>query len=294
MAPFVQDSSLPPSPEPLDAVFSVSNAKTLLATSLDPLESVENLSDLLIRASRTSGGLVFYSEEDGHLGPAALSYHELLAEASDKARLISHRMGPPSPEQVLLLHFDTQRDNILWFWAATLAGYLPTVSLPLVNDTAQRRRHRVHAPGLHGQPILLATHKLAPEVLGLEQLRLAHIETLRGTEVDDDTETVRRQVTRHQPKRAGDVAALMLTSGSTGNVKAVPLRHGQILQALLGKSAHHGTTRRDVFLNWVGLDHVASLTEIHLHASMPGTPSSLWRFPCRCHSARSLALTVFV
>ncbi|KAL3426979.1 nonribosomal peptide synthetase [Phlyctema vagabunda] len=67
-------------------------------------------------------------------------------------------------------------------------------------------------------------------------------------------------------KRPDETAVLMLTSGSTGNAKAVPLRHGQILQAIKGKSMYHGTTKSDVFMNWVGLDHVANLSEIHLQA----------------------------
>lgn len=58
----------------------------------------------------------------------------------------------------------------------------------------------------------------------------------------------------------------MMTSGSSRNAKSVCIRHGQILEAVDGKSKHHDTSKPDVFLNWVGLDHVANLTEIHLHA----------------------------
>lgn len=67
-------------------------------------------------------------------------------------------------------------------------------------------------------------------------------------------------------KTKQDLAVLMLTSGTTGNPKAVCLHHGQILYSLRGKSMHHGTNGKDVFLNWTGLDHVANLIEIHLHA----------------------------
>jgi len=63
-----------------------------------------------------------------------------------------------------------------------------------------------------------------------------------------------------------DLAALMLTSGSTSNPKAVCLTHGQILAAVRAKSVQHGTSHNDVFLNWIGLDHVANLTDNHLHA----------------------------
>jgi acyl-coenzyme A synthetase/AMP-(fatty) acid ligase len=58
----------------------------------------------------------------------------------------------------------------------------------------------------------------------------------------------------------------MLTSGSTGNAKVVGLTNNQLLHAVVGKSQHHQTTEDDVFLNWTGPDHVANLTEIHLHA----------------------------
>lgn len=67
-------------------------------------------------------------------------------------------------------------------------------------------------------------------------------------------------------KTEKDLAVLMLSSGSTGNPKAVCLQHGQILSSIRGKSLHHGTAQDDIFLNWTGLDHVANLTEIHLHA----------------------------
>lgn len=67
-------------------------------------------------------------------------------------------------------------------------------------------------------------------------------------------------------KTEEDIAVLVLTSGSTGYPKAVCLRHGQIRASLKGKLKHHETTRDDIFLNWTGLDHVANLTEIHLHA----------------------------
>lgn len=71
-------------------------------------------------------------------------------------------------------------------------------------------------------------------------------------------------------KSRDDPAIFMLTSGSSGNAKAVCLRHGQLLTALQGKSMHHGTTPDDNFLNWIGMDHVANLSEVHLHAMSLG------------------------
>ncbi|KAF2963097.1 hypothetical protein GQX73_g10464 [Xylaria multiplex] len=61
-------------------------------------------------------------------------------------------------------------------------------------------------------------------------------------------------------------AFLMLTSGSTGNAKAVCLSHYQVLSAVRGKASVRTVPEGRPFLNWIGLDHVASLVEIHLLA----------------------------
>jgi acyl-CoA synthetase (AMP-forming)/AMP-acid ligase II len=240
----------------------VFSTKEVLKAHLEPLDSVQNLSQLLTRASTTTGGLVFHSVENEELKSARVSYSELLEDAGEKARMIG-RIEGLSPASILLLHFDTQRETIQWFWAATLAGYLPAISTPFVNDTAQRKKHLLHLHTLLKQPVVLTRKRLIPEFLRVDELTLHDVESLQPAPAEDALAKF-----AGPEKTAQDVAILMLTSGSTGSAKAVPLRHRQIVKAVQGKSAHHGTVPGDVFLNWVGLDHVASVTEIHLHASM--------------------------
>ncbi|KXN81002.1 Polyketide synthase PksJ [Leucoagaricus sp. SymC.cos] len=62
----------------------------------------------------------------------------------------------------------------------------------------------------------------------------------------------------------------MLTSGSTGNSKAVVLPHTILLSAVKGKALKHETKDTDIFLNWINFDHVANVTEAHLHAVWSG------------------------
>jgi thioesterase domain-containing protein/acyl carrier protein len=57
---------------------------------------------------------------------------------------------------------------------------------------------------------------------------------------------------------------LFLTSGSTGNSKAVALTHGNILASLKGKTAARRLSSADVVFNWVSLDHVVALIEGHI------------------------------
>ena len=66
--------------------------------------------------------------------------------------------------------------------------------------------------------------------------------------------------------KSDDIVCLMLTSGSTGNSKAVGLRHSNLLSSIEGKIKHHGTTSASRFLNWIAFDHVACVTEVHLQA----------------------------
>jgi thioesterase domain-containing protein/acyl carrier protein len=62
----------------------------------------------------------------------------------------------------------------------------------------------------------------------------------------------------------------MLTSGSTGNPKAVVLTHENILSSLKARMDVEGATAADMMLNWVSFDHVAALLMVHLLAVYVG------------------------
>ncbi|RYP66278.1 hypothetical protein DL770_008837 [Monosporascus sp. CRB-9-2] len=224
------------------------------AFSSTPLESVENLSQLLARASTSDSGLIYYAAGQQSLNGVSVTYRQLLEDATQKARLLQG-LGNITPSSIVLLHFNSQYETIQWFWAATLAGVVPAISTPFVNDHSQRKKHLLHLQSLLNGPVVLTTKQLVPEFLEVDGLDIHAVESLSSEGPVAPVE-----------KKENDTAVLMLTSGSTGSAKAVPLRHGQMLRAVRGKSEHHGTKPGDKFLNWIGMDHVASLTEVHLHA----------------------------
>ena len=221
-----------------------------------PHDAVATLSQLLVKAASSYSGMTFYSLNNSE--GIQISYSLLLDSAKEKAKLL-HGMGEISPSMIFLLHFNSHLENIEWFWAATLAGSLLAISTPFANDLTQRRKHLVHLQNLLNKPVVLTTTELLPEFLGNHELKVRTVESLRS-------ERGTTQIGHPIENSGDDVAVLMLTSGSTGNAKAVPLQHSQILTSVRSKCAHHGTSKSSTFLNWIGLDHVADLTEIHLHA----------------------------
>ncbi|KAL8719196.1 MAG: hypothetical protein Q9225_003775 [Loekoesia sp. 1 TL-2023] len=235
-------------------------------------EGPTNIVQLLEKAASTDAGISIYPPGTAPTKCNRTTYNEFLQKAHSNAQSI-HKIPGISKDCVILLHFDKHADNFDWFWAVTLAGYTPAVSTPLVNEPDQRKKHLLHLFDLLGDPIILTTEALTSEFLNLEQLRLRPIERLRKTNGFFDAEaykTVNGSI--HEPSNmsetppAEQTAVLMLTSGSTGNAKAVCLRHDQIIRSIEGKCQHLGLTTNDTFLNWIGMDHVANLIEMHFHA----------------------------
>lgn len=220
------------------------------------------LQQILRNAAASHAGIITYRPNCSSPHGIRTTYCELLQRASAKAQLLNSIEGLSSGS-VVLLHFDEHSDNIEWFWAVTLAGYVPAISTPFVNDIDQRKRHIIHLNELFSNPTILTRGKLISEFVGLDELNIHSTEDLV---LREDKARPKKNLSKVNK----DVTALMLTSGSTGNAKAVCLSYSQIRAAVQAKSKHNGTTRDDVFLNWIGLDHVVNLVESHIHAMYIG------------------------
>ena len=201
----------------------------------------KGLRQVLENAAAFNAGITTYPPNCSPPHGIRTTYRELLQRVKAKARLVDSIHGLSSGS-VVLLHFDEHSDNIEWFWAVTLAGYLPTISTPFVNDIDQRKKHLIHLNDLFSKPTIVTRAKLVSEFMGLDQLKIQSTEDLVLSKP-------KAEPNKHGGKANNHLAALMLTSGSTGNAKAVCLSHDQSLAAVRAKSKHNGTTRDDVFLN---------------------------------------------
>jgi acyl-CoA synthetase (AMP-forming)/AMP-acid ligase II/thioesterase domain-containing protein len=206
-----------------------------------------SIADLLLRAAQQHphAGIHFVAAEIDTL----LTYPALLREArSMSAGLRAHGCIPGSRVALLL---ERARDVIPAFWGCVLGGYLPCPLTPARNDASQRARQVRHVARLLDGPLLVTTRASKDE---FPDLHAVDLDTLRTeTPVDGSHEA-----------RPGDPAILMLTSGSTGNSKAVVLTHGNLLASMSGKAQRQQVSADDITLNWISFDHVAALLEVHL------------------------------
>lgn len=237
-----------------------------MATQSKTPPTFGSLAELLEQAAHTSSKCFFHSQDSvaSKTPMVTLSYADLLALARDRAtRLLSllkeQEHKAESPSTVVLLHFDSIEDNVIWFWASILAGISPAISTPLPASPDQREKHLTHLSTLFSQPIVLARESSLPLLQGIPGFQVVTIETL-GKQPADKIEL----------PVAADPNIYVLTSGSSGNAKAVELRSRQIHASLHAKHETLGSRTSDVFLNWIGFDHVANLTESHLFAMYLG------------------------
>lgn len=194
-----------------------------------------------------------------------IKYSELRAQARTNALLLGSIHGFRKG-RVILLHFKDHLDNIIWFWSALYAECVPVMSTPFTNNLEQRGKHIRHLHTLLRDPLCLTRSNLLGDFSGQDILNPATIESLGCPRVASNN-THRESSTN---PAVSNTAMLMLTSGSSGNVKAVCLSHEQVLAAIKGKASVVKLHEGHPFLNWVGLDHVAGLIEIHLQAMYLG------------------------
>ncbi|OQE47486.1 hypothetical protein PENCOP_c001G06022 [Penicillium coprophilum] len=232
-----------------------------------------NIRSLLDQVAALSAGIIAYPEGD-RTHPVTISYAELRNQALQRASWLKNR-AEFRPRGVILVHFQRHLDNITWFWATILAGSVPALSPPLVSTSEGRKAHFKHLHNMLQDPLLLSRRDLLAGSFGEnEVLRTVAVEEfedagLKETALDNPTCS---RVNGNGEAHVGDsdLAVLMLTSGSSGNCKAVCLTHQQMFASIRGKLAVMPVSDGSSVLNWIGLDHVASLMETHLLAMYAG------------------------
>lgn len=232
-----------------------SHASAARAFADEAVEQPESVADLLRSAAQihpSSGIRLAIADDDDAV---FLPYPALLQEALCILGGLRSRGHLPGTKIVLLL---TEAGDFLpaW-WACLLGGYIPCPLTAIRNDQSRWSRHLAHVDRLLDRPLLVTKGSLA------ESLPLKHIADLDALRAGSRANQLHRA-------RADDPAILMLTSGSTGDSKAVTLTHRNLLASMAAKARRQAVTSADVALNWISFDHVAALLEVHLIALYAG------------------------
>jgi acyl-CoA synthetase (AMP-forming)/AMP-acid ligase II len=204
--------------------------------------SAETLIDLLEAvAITTEAGVTLYppsSSQSLSVGAQQkalrLSHGELLSSAEEKAYLLLQNFPVLTERKVVLIHLDHHVDSIPWFWAVVYAGLLPALLPPLSSNPRQREQNLQHLTALLDNPLILTTENLLKRFPELQQPGTYTIESLQShTNGANDAATTNGEfIARFLPPRGDEPCVLMLTSGSTGNSKAVSLTVPQILASV--------------------------------------------------------------
>lgn len=233
----------------------MSNAPRLREAPENPApdEDVRNITRLLLRAAESHPGSgVRYCHGMAGESTRLQTYPELVDAA--RRLLTGLRAEGLRPGDKVALLVERPEEFLTALWACLLGGLVPCPLVPLRGDPERWAAQLAHVDQLLDKPLLIADEVLAAELPQVPGLTAVPLERLRG-------HAPAAELYEADP---GETALLVLTSGSTGNAKAVMLSHANLLASMAGKNGFHRLIPADITLNWVSFDHVAALLECHL------------------------------
>lgn len=221
-----------------------------------PGEPVHLTAALLRAADRPAPAGVVHLAADGSFDEQ--TYGQLLEEAS--RCLTALRADGLEIGDAVLLQVETSRQFLPVLWGCLLGGMVPvpvTVAPDYVADSAATRK-LLGATTLFPEAPIIAGSALAAEVATWAGGRAR---VLSAGDLLAAQPAASNSFHEADPEA---VALVLLTSGSTGAPKGVPLSHRNILTRSRAKSERNGLSAEDVSLSWMPLDHVGGVVAFHL------------------------------
>ena len=238
---------------------------------IDSSALTPSLATALYQAAQTTAGIryITYSNQE-----QTVTYRHLWQQASQIATALENyqknnqqiqqtsKHHHNSPSNIVILQCSTSHHLLTALWACILNNDIP-VPVP-VQATSESSTPLIKAIELLDSPIVLtdqATEKaIAPQLAALKTSTPPSL-TL------ESLQSAIQLATPHPPSlipNPNNIALILLTSGSTGNPKGVQLTHHNLITSIYGMATANRLTASDITLNWMPLEHVASLVMFHL------------------------------
>jgi acyl-CoA synthetase (AMP-forming)/AMP-acid ligase II/thioesterase domain-containing protein len=222
-------------------------------TTPELMQQPRALAQLLLRAASACPDSGIRSCSGGAESESRLQRYPELLEGALRI-LAGLRVERPQVGSKVALLLERPEEFFPAFWACLLGGFVPCPLVPVLNDTERWGAQLAHIDRLLEGPLLVTTEALRSQLPSVPGLAVASLESLYRNEPAEQIHEADRE----------DLALLMLTSGSTGNPKAVMLTHSNLLTSMAAKAETLKVSDADTTLNWVSFDHIASLLEGHL------------------------------
>ena len=217
------------------ANLSISHGDALPSSVL----TMNSLSEILVRAAAYETGITIKSDRKTEI---FLSYSDLLQDA--EAILSGLRQKGLQPHDRVILYLRDPRCFFASLWGCFLGGFVP---IPLSVDLNFNSSKLHQTWELCKSPLIITDGDI-------KDLEAIAVKSLLANEPDGNWHC----------SQLDDLALLLFTSGSTGKPKGVMLSARNLLASVYGMAKVNNLTQQDITLNWMPIEHVASLVMFHL------------------------------